>query len=68
VGVTHTNIYNLQANQFLAQSANPTNRENAEYLTPTQTGLDDGDAFYDTDNDVFKIHVGAKWMLIGFGS
>jgi len=71
MGVTHTNIYYLMANGFLAQSATPTDRENPEYETGsyingTSDTLEDGDCYYDTDNDVFKIHIGAKWMIIGF--
>lgn len=73
MGVTHTNIYNLQANQFLAQSATPTDRENPEYqvgsyIAGTTNTLEDGDCWYDTDNNTWNIRIGATIMKIEFTS
>lgn len=68
MGVTHISIYKGYASQVLAQSATPTNRENAEYLVgSTSAELGDGDWYFDTDTNSLEIYIGATWSIINFG-
>ena len=71
MGVTHTNIYYLQANQFLAQTSDPTDRENAEYetgayISGTTNTLADGDCYFNKSTSTLGIIVGGNWQRISF--
>ena len=55
----------------MAQSATPTDREMPEYekgayIYGTSNTLEDGDCWYDTDNNTWNIRIGAKIMKIEF--
>lgn len=64
MGVSHMAIFQGNAQQVLAQSATPTNREVAGY--DEGNGLEDGDWYFDTDDSLLWIRIGATWVKINF--
>lgn len=68
MGLSHISIFEGYAQQLLAQSATPTDRENAEYKFNGAGGLDDGDWYYDTDTNTLMIYIGGRWQMLNFTS
>lgn len=63
---THLDIFDGQLTQFPAGASLPTSQEDPMYLVGNGTGLDDGDSFFNTTNEVLSIHIGGSWLFIEF--
>jgi len=65
---THIDIFNGQAKQVEVGDSFPSTREDAMYLDGTEDGLDDGDMYYDRDNQVLGVHIGSSWLMVPFST
>ena len=66
MGTTHISLFKGYANQVLAQTTNPTDRELAEYEVGNTVGLEDGDWYYNTSTNTLLIRIASSWYMIGF--
>lgn len=63
---THIAIFDGQLTRVGASSSFPTTIEEAMYIKGNNSGLEDGEIYYNTTSETMGFYIGSSWIYLGF--